>query len=125
MAKITAETTQQVEDHGIVLDRWSEVDGYTISFTTFRENVDMATILAGLPGGRCACPHWGYVLEGGATVNYADHDETLGAGDAFYMAPGHVPVVDAGTTLVMFSPTDQLAATDAAIREAMQSQPQP
>jgi hypothetical protein len=36
------------------------------------------------------------------------------------MPPGHVPAAVAGTELVMFSPQDELAASEAAIREAMQ-----
>jgi hypothetical protein len=36
------------------------------------------------------------------------------------MPPGHVPAVVAGTELVMFSPQDELAAAEAAMREAMQ-----
>jgi hypothetical protein len=53
------------------------------------------------------------------TVRYGDHEETFEAGDAFYMPPGHTPKGDAGTTFVMFSPADELAATDAAIAAAM------
>ena len=55
-------------------------------------------------------------------VHYEDHDDVIEAGDAYYMAPGHVPAADAGTELVMFSPTEELAATEAAIKAAMQPQ---
>jgi hypothetical protein len=37
-----------------------------------------------------------------------------------YMPPGHVPAAVAGTELVMFSPQDELAASEAAMRENMQ-----
>jgi hypothetical protein len=55
-------------------------------------------------------------------VHYEDHDDVIEAGQAYYMAPGHVPEVEAGTELLMFSPTDELAATEAAINAAMQPQ---
>lgn len=35
----------------------------------------------------------------------------MSAGDAYYARPGHTPVLWAGTELVEFSPTDELAAT--------------
>jgi quercetin dioxygenase-like cupin family protein len=76
-------------------------------------------MLAGLPGGHCSCPHWGYLLQGRMTVRYADKTEVLEPGDAFYMTPGHVPAAEAGSEFVMFSPADELKATDAAIEAAM------
>jgi hypothetical protein len=39
---------------------------------------------------------------------YADHDEVFTAGDAYYGAPGHLPLLFAGTELVEFSPTSPL-----------------
>ena len=81
----------------------------------------MAPMLASLPGGHCSCPHWGYVLAGSMVVHYADHDDVIAAGDAFYLPPGHVPEIDAGTEFVLFSPAEELKATDAAIMAAMQA----
>jgi hypothetical protein len=121
MPKTSSATADTVRDYGAVEDRSSELDGYTVGFTSFREAQDMTAMLAPLPDGRCACPHWGTVLQGRMVVHYADHDEAFEAGDAFYMPPGHVPEVDAGTELLMFSPTDELAATDAAITAAMEA----
>jgi hypothetical protein len=84
-----------------------------------REGHDLAPMLAGLPGGNCSCPHWGYVLAGRLTVTYPDHQEVYETGDAFYMPPGHTPAAESGTEFVMFSPADELAKTDAAITAAM------
>lgn len=89
---------------------------------TFREEADHAPLLAALPDGRCQCPHWGYVREGRAVVRYADREEVLEAGDAYYMSPGHVPVVAAGTRIIQFSPEDELAVTEKAIMDAVQAQ---
>ena len=119
----TSATAEESADYGPVADRWTEFDGgYTVNFTTFREDVDMTPILASLPGGRCACPHWGQVVQGRVVVHYEDHDDVVEAGDAYFMAPGHVPEVAAGTELLMFSPTEELATTEAAIKAAMQPQ---
>jgi hypothetical protein len=56
------------------------------------------------------------------TVDYDQEQEEYGAGDAFYMSPGHIPAAEAGTEFVIFSPKDELAATEAAIQEWMQRQ---
>ena len=42
---------------------------------------------------------------------YADHDEVFQAGDAYYGAPGHLPLIFAGTELIEFSPTQVLGET--------------
>ena len=37
------------------------------------------------------------------------------------MPPGHVPEADAGTEFVLFSPTDELRATEEAVAPGMQA----
>ncbi len=115
MPKVSRETATQIVDPGPVEDRHDDLDGYTAAFVTFRQKIDHAPLLRGLPDDRCACPHWGYLFKGTMIVRYADHEETIEAGDAFYLSPGHVPTITAGSEFVMFSPADQLADTDAAI----------
>jgi hypothetical protein len=51
------------------------------------------------------------VLAGRIIFRYADHDEVFTAGDAYYGAPGHLPLLFAGTELVEFSPTASLNET--------------
>jgi hypothetical protein len=61
------------------------------------------------------------VLSGAVTFRYADGEERIEAGEAFYTPPGHVPVKHApGTQFVLFSPTDELALTEAAIQRNME-----
>jgi hypothetical protein len=48
--------------------------------------------------------------------------EVYEAGDAFYTPPGHRPYVDAGTELLQFSPTEELAVLERAIAEWMSAQ---
>ena len=121
MSKVSKARTDNVADFGVAEDRTSDLDGYTISFVTIRETHDLAPMLKSLPGGNCRCPHWGYVFAGRIIVRYDDHEEVVEAGDAFYMPPGHAPEAEAGTEFVMFSPADELAATEAAIKQGMQA----
>ncbi|MBV8693027.1 MAG: hypothetical protein JO054_09675 [Actinobacteria bacterium] len=119
MAKASSATAETVKDFGVAVDRSSELDGYAVNFVTITKTHDLAPMLARLPGGNCSCPHWGVVLKGRVIVRYADHEEVLEAGDAFYMAPGHAPEAEEGTELIQFSPADQLAEVEAAIAAAM------
>jgi hypothetical protein len=108
---VSKETASQVEDMGVLEMRSHELGGYTVEFTTFREDADATPFFKGLPDDRCQSPHWGYVLRGEVTFKYADHDETYAAGDAYYGAPGHIPIVTAGTEIVEFSPTEDYRRT--------------
>ena len=122
MAKVSKESAAKVEDHGFVEDRIQELDGYTVNCVTLREEIDMATMLKGLPDDRCQCPHWGYVVTGRLTFRYADREEVFEAGDAFYTPPGHVPVKhQPGTEIVMFSPAHELEQTEAVMMKNMQA----
>src|SRR5256885_4220921 len=111
MPKTSKETASHVEDMGVLEMRTEEIDGYTIEFSTFREDADGTPFFVGLPDDRCQSPHWGYVISGALTLRYADHEETYEAGDAYYAPPGHTPVVTEGTEVVEFSPTEALAQT--------------
>ena len=119
MPKVSRETAQ-VDDSGVVEDRHGEVDGYTVSFVSFREDIDGTPMLKGAPDDRCQCPHWGYVVKGELTFRYADHEESFEAGDAFYAPAGHIPLHGADSELVMFSPTEELKATEAVMMKNMQ-----
>lgn len=69
---------------------------------------DMASLLRGLPHDKCPCPHWGYVTKGRMRVLYADGaEETLRAGDLFYLPAGHAPVVEEDVEFVEFSPSSE------------------
>jgi hypothetical protein len=99
-----------------------EIDGgYTAAFERYTADADPAEFFRGLPGDRCQCAHWGYILSGRITFRYGDHEETYEAGDAYYAPPGHTPVVFAGTELVEFSPTDSHDETTAVIVENMRA----
>ena len=95
--------------------RYVELDGYTVGYETHKVDIDLAPLFEGLPGDRCQCPHWGVVVKGRMVFRYADHDETFEAGDAYYGAPDHVPLLFAGTEVVEFSPSVELAQTMAVV----------
>lgn len=120
MPKVSRQSAAHVDDHGAVVDRHEDVDGYTIQFISFVQDADGTPLFKGLPDDSCQCPHWGYVLKGRLTFRFPDHDEVFESGDAFYLPPGHVPLADAGSEYVQFSPSDELQATMAAAMKNMQ-----
>lgn len=124
MAKVSRETAQ-LDDHGPVQEWHQDVDGYTVQFLKFGQDIDGTPLLKGLPGDHCSCPHWGYVLKGRLTFRFEDRDEVFEAGDAFYLPPGHIPLADAGSEYVSFSPAAELKQTADAMRRNMQAMPTP
>ena len=106
-SKVSASRVEVVV--GICEVRSEELGGYTVSFESDTADVDPAPLFRGLRNDRCQCPHWGYVITGKISFRFAEREETYEAGDAYYVPPGHTPVVFSGSELVSFSPTDELA----------------
>jgi hypothetical protein len=122
MPKVSKDSATQGGEFGPVTDRNDQIEGYTVNFVSFEQDIDASPLLKGLPDDRCQCPHWGYVLKGKVTFHYADRDEVFEAGDAFYTPPGHAPVKhEPGTEMVMFSPTDELRQTEAVMKKNMEA----
>ena len=82
---------------------WGDMDA---GFWAFPAGFDSTPLFPGLPYG-CECPHWGYLLKGRMRVRYADHEEVITAGEAYYLAPGHLPVMEEDCEMVEFSPKDE------------------
>jgi hypothetical protein len=97
MPSVARDRIAEIDDYGVVEDRHEDVEGTTIQFLTIREDVDATPLLRGLPDDRCSCPHWGYVFAGALTFKLGDREETYAAGEAFYVAPGHIPTYEPGT----------------------------
>lgn len=114
-------TTPVAVDLPEVEGRYARAGDYTIAFETFPDDVDPAALFTGLPDDRCQCPHWGVVTSGQVTFRYDDHEETFGTGDAYYVPPGHLPLLAAGTALTEFSPTAALEVTMAAVERNLAS----
>jgi hypothetical protein len=123
MPKVSKKSAAQQDDHGPVFDRHEDVDGYTINFVSFNQDIDGTPLLKGMPDDRCQCPHWGYVTKGRLTFRFADHEEVFEAGDAFYLPPGHIPLADAGSEYVQFSPAEELReVSETIVRNMMEMQ---
>jgi hypothetical protein len=122
MPKVSRESATQGGEYGPVSDKSDRIDGYTVNFTSFHEDIDATPLMKGLPDDRCQCPHWGYVVSGRLTFQFPDRDEVFEAGDAFYVEPGHIPVKhEPGTEVVFFSPSDELEKTEAVMAKNMQA----
>ena len=121
MPKVSKDSATGGGEFGPVTDRSEQIDEYTVNFTSFAADIDGAPLMKGLLDDRCQCPHWGYIVSGRMTFRYADGEEVFEAGDAFYTPPGHVPVVEAGTELVQFSPSEELKKTEEAMAKNMQA----
>src|SRR4029450_10352939 len=122
MPKVSRESASQGGEFGPVTDRSDQVEGYTVNFVSFQQDIDATPLLQGLPDDRCQCPHWGYVIKGKLTFRYADREEVFEAGDAYYTPPGHAPGKhEPGTEIVQFSPAEELRETEAGMRKNMQA----
>jgi hypothetical protein len=86
---------------------WGDVVARHLSLPA---GTDFTPLLAGLPDDRCACPHYGVILEGSITIRYADGtEETNLAGDLYYWPAGHTGWTDEGVVFIEFSPAAEIA----------------
>jgi hypothetical protein len=94
--------------------------GWTVGFETYTEDVDLAPLFRGLPHDQCQCEHMGYVIKGKLAFRSAEGEETFEGGDAYYVGPGHTPILYAGTEVVEFSPTAKLGETMEVVTKNME-----
>jgi hypothetical protein len=84
--------------------------GMTIALMELPAGTDATPLLKGLPGDKCQCAHWGYVLKGSMHIGYADGaEEVVKAGDVFYFPPGHTGWTDEDVAWVEVSPAEDWA----------------
>jgi hypothetical protein len=81
--------------------------GWTVAFETYSQDADLAPLFKGLPNDQCQCEHMGYVIRGKVGYRTDDGEELFEAGDAYYVGPGHTPILYAGTEVIEFSPTEE------------------
>jgi hypothetical protein len=91
--------------------RQAEWGNMNLAIEDFAAGLDTEPVFKGLPDDRCQCPHWGYFVRGRARVRYADHEEVLSTGQAYYLAPGHNVSYDEDSEIVEFSPAGEYART--------------
>jgi hypothetical protein len=116
LAKHEAQNVMEVEGYE---GHFGELDGYTVGFETYTADADLAELFKGLPQDRCQCPHWGVVLKGKLKYTSDDGETIIEAGEAYYVGPGHLPYLYAGTEVIEFSPTKELHETLAVIEKNM------
>jgi hypothetical protein len=80
----------------------------SVSWVRLPKGANLAPLLEGLPGDRCHCPHWGYMISGRVRMHTDDGTHDYEAGEAFYWAPGHAPEALEDSEYVDFSPTEAL-----------------
>jgi hypothetical protein len=87
-----------------------ELGDYTVCFDHIQPGWPGGPeVFQGLPNDHCQCPHWGYVIKGRFQVRHEDGtEEEIGAGEAYYLPPGHQVVVTEELEWVEFSPTAPL-----------------
>ena len=118
-SKTSASQTVEVEGYEGHLEDLA--GGYTVAFEKYTADADLTPFFQGLPDDQCQAEHWGYVIAGKLTFKSSSGDETFEAGDAYYVGPGHTPVLYAGTEIVEFSPTEELRQTLEAVAKNMES----
>lgn len=99
---------------------WGEM---TVAFERAPLGMDSRPLFDGLPGNACQCPHWGYVISGTMRVIYHDREEIIGAGEAYYLSPGHNVVCEEAGELVEFSPEGEFRKTMDAVAAKMADTP--
>ena len=98
-----------MEAPGTILRNMKGFGGMTVAFNDVPAGTDFAPLLQGLTNNSCQCPHWGYMVDGELLVTYEDgKEETLVAGDAFYLPPGHTALVKKSMKFLEFSPEKEL-----------------
>jgi hypothetical protein len=118
-SKATARESVEVEGYEGHFEEFE--GGYTVGFERYTADADLAPYFRGLPDDRCQCAHWGYVIAGRVTFRTAAGEETFESGDAYYVPPGHTPVLYAGTEVVEFSPTAELQQTLEVVTKNMEN----
>lgn len=95
---------------------WGDMN---VAYERLPAGLDTEPLFKGLPDNRCQCPHWGYVFQGRFRVRYAEREEVVAAGEAYYLPPGHNVVVEQDAELVEFSPRGEYQKTLAVIERNM------
>ena len=119
MPKISKRDAADVMELEGYVGHFGQLGDYTIGFETYTADADLSELFQGLPDDRCQCPHWGVVLKGKVKFTTDDGETVIEAGEAYYMPPGHLPTLFAGTEVIEFSPTHELNETLAVVERNM------
>ncbi|MGN6242568.1 MAG: hypothetical protein ACTHQ3_02735 [Motilibacteraceae bacterium] len=107
---------------GVMTSAEQQMDGWTISIESYESDQDFSFMFKGAPGDMCQVGHLGYVVKGEMELRYADGSvETLQAGDAGVIPPGHVPIFHQGCEVLIFTRSDEAERDMAAVMPNMQT----
>ena len=67
----------------------------------------------------------GYVIRGKVGFRSGGNEELFEAGDAYYVGPGHTPILYAGTEVVEVSPREELGRTMELVMKNMEEMERP
>jgi hypothetical protein len=86
--------------------QWGDME---VGYTTQVAALDCSDVnrLAGLPGGLCPCPHYGYVFEGSIEASWPGTempDEVAQAGEVYFFPAGHFLRYPGPTRHLEFNP---------------------
>lgn len=103
-----------METSGLIIQEaeWGDMH---LGIETYKEKIDLAPLLKGLPDDSCQSPHWGYMVRGSMLVKYEDGEQVISAGDAYYLPPGHIAIVETDSEMVEFSPKGEYQKTHEAV----------
>jgi len=102
------EVAWEVEEEPGGQQHKAEDGGMVIALERWQRGLDTTEMFAELPEGACQEQHWGYVIKGRMTAKFTDgRTETISAGQAYYLAPGHNALIDEDIELVEFTPANQ------------------
>lgn len=85
--------------------RGADHAGTKIAHFKLPAGTDLRPALKGLPGDRCPCPHWGYMISGRVRMHTEEGTHDYTTGQVFYWAPGHAPEAIEDSEYVDFSPS--------------------
>ena len=95
----------KMEAPGTIIRCLSGYGGMAVAFNEAPAGTDFRPLLQGLAHDSCHCPHWGYVVEGEMLIKYDNGtEETISAGEMFYLPPGHTAIVNKDLKFIEFSP---------------------
>lgn len=94
--------------------RTAQFGDYNLAFESVPAGFppDPPAAFRGLPDDACQCEHWGYLFKGRFRMELTDGQEiVVGAGEAYYIPPGHRFQALEDVELVEFSPKAEFDRT--------------
>jgi hypothetical protein len=97
-----------VEGPGTKMHMQTGWGGMAVAYNVM-PGADSRPMLKGMPNDSCPAPHWGYLIKGSMKMIYDDGtEETISAGDVFYMPAGHNGISTEELEWIEFSPEKEL-----------------